>query len=91
MTHPLDIPAFLRREPGAPRTKPMPEKVWLKGAPPKPVFKHQIRSLEQLGWSKSQAQVMSRADAAEAIRLRSPATARFMTDLWRDGGDGKPG
>ena len=86
----LDIPGFLRREPGAPRTAPATERVWLKGEAPKPPFKKQVKVLVFLGWSKAQAQSVSRKEAEMAIRLKSPPSARFMTDLWRDGGDGKP-
>ena len=90
MMRPLDIPAFLRREPGSSRNARPTERVWLKGEAPKPPFKKQVKALVALGWSKYQAGSVSRAEAAMAIRLQSPATARFMTDLWKDGGDGKP-
>lgn len=88
----LDIPGFLKRKPGAPRTAPAAgrERVWLTGSPPKPPFKKQIKALVFLGWSRTQAMAMSRKDADIAIALKSPPTARFMTDLWKDGGDGKP-
>ena len=73
-----------------PRTARANERVWLKGEAPKPPFKKQVKALIALGWSQYQATAISRADAAMAIKLKSPATARYVTDLWKDGGDGKP-
>ncbi len=92
MTDLLEIPAFLRRA----RRADTPSLVngrspkWLPGVPKKAPFKKHVSALIRLGWTKTQAQAVSRKDAQIAVELKSPPNARFMTDLWKDGGDGKP-